>query len=120
MRFMEMIKEASKWVFSFNSLYEILPKIEEPVIVEEVNFQFSLWDSAMEWYVLIAEKLSFNSLYEIPEDEESRKIMSEFIAFNSLYEIPITSIPGVTGIARLSILFMRFHGRVRRPMVRDG
>ena len=92
---------------TFNSLYEIHLARPSSQIWSMGLFQFSLWDSVyIEGKDQYTGKYTFNSLYEILLG--LRYDGSEVsLSFNSLYEIRDEDSEG-WGDWRLSILFMRF------------
>ena len=72
----------------FNSLYEIQTCGVCGGGVSGRSFQFSLWDSLVEFFDDTAiEPVAFNSLYEIPGLFSGGNVLGTFRSFNSLYEI---------------------------------
>ena len=120
---------------SFNSLYEILLKIDTWRELSGLKiFQFSLWDSFRRRYrcscndILFQFPLwdsysnvqhprfswsSFNSLYEIHSWNRSRGVFNGWLIFQfSLWDSVILRRWVCLILLRLSILFMRFTGPV--------
>ena len=108
MRFLNILsKNCNSSNLTFNSLYEIRVESENDLLILDVNFQFSLWDSSFTRRSIALRLSSFNSLYEI-HPSFGRHVKSPHHTFNSLYEIQPSAATLKDILVVLSILFMRF------------